>query len=226
MQIVIKIPDSKYQSILSDYYCGLLDADLYKAIKDGTPLPNRAADTLEDLSEKLRTSRYSEAGIQNMQELEQAEIQKAYELGRMEHETCEDCINRHKAIIQLSHNKTGNDDADVVVQKDIETIKALPPVTPGSTFCDVAISKQAAINAVNIGNLNPGIVEALQSILAELPPVTPQPKMGKWIKSRDSYGNNHFTCPFCEHDIATKYVGIWEDNYCSNCGAKMEEVKE
>lgn len=39
MQIVIKIPDSKYQSILSDDYCGLLNADLYKAIKDGTPLP-------------------------------------------------------------------------------------------------------------------------------------------------------------------------------------------
>ena len=39
MQIVIKLPDSKYQSILSDDYCGLLDADLYKAIKDGTPLP-------------------------------------------------------------------------------------------------------------------------------------------------------------------------------------------
>ena len=27
--------------------------------------------------------------------------------------------------------------------------------------------------------------------------------VGSWIKSRDSYGNNHFTCPFCEHDIAT-----------------------
>ena len=48
-----------------------------------------------------------------------------------------------------------------------------------------------------------------------------EPKMGKWIKSRDSYDNNHFTCPFCEHDIATK-GDTWEDNYCSNCGAKLE----
>ena len=39
MQIVIRIPDSKYQSILSDDYCGLLDADMYKAIKDGVSLP-------------------------------------------------------------------------------------------------------------------------------------------------------------------------------------------
>lgn len=48
----------------------------------------------------------------------------------LEQETCEDCVNRKDAIIQLSHNKTGNDDCDVIVQSDIETIKALPPVTP------------------------------------------------------------------------------------------------
>ena len=46
--------------------------------------------------------------------------------------------------------------------------------------------------------------------------------VGSWIKSRDSYGNNHFTCPFCEHDIATK-ADTLGDNYCSNCGAKLQE---
>lgn len=50
--------------------------------------------------------------------------------------------------------------------------------------------------------------------------------VGSWIKSRDWYGNNHFTCPFCEHDIATKYDGTWKDNYCSNCGARMVEPQE
>lgn len=44
--------------------------------------------------------------------------------------------------------------------------------------------------------------------------------VGKWIKSRDSYGVNHFTCPFCEHDIATKAEN-WDDNYCANCGAEL-----
>ena len=53
-----------------------------------------------------------------------------------------------------------------------------------------------------------------------------KPKTGHWIKSRDCYGNYHFTCPFCEHDIATKYADTWEDNYCSNCGAKMDEPQE
>ena len=36
-----------------------------------------------------------------------------------------DYINRNDAIIQLSHNKNGNDDCDIVVQRDIETIKML-----------------------------------------------------------------------------------------------------
>ncbi len=42
----------------------------------------------------------------------------------------EDCISRNAAIVQLSHNKIGDDDCDAIIQKDIETIKALPPVTP------------------------------------------------------------------------------------------------
>ena len=49
--------------------------------------------------------------------------------------------------------------------------------------------------------------------------------VGKWIKSRDIYGMNHFTCPFCEHDIATQYADNWDDNYCSNCGARMEGME-
>lgn len=37
-----------------------------------------------------------------------------------------DLISRQAAIVQLSHNKTGDDDCDVVIQNDIETIKSLP----------------------------------------------------------------------------------------------------
>ena len=48
----------------------------------------------------------------------------------LEQQPCEDCISRNAAIVKLSHNKIGDDDCDVIIQKDIETIKALPPVTP------------------------------------------------------------------------------------------------
>lgn len=47
----------------------------------------------------------------------------------LEQQSCEDTISRNTAIVQLSHNKNWDDDCDVIIQKDIETIKALPPVT-------------------------------------------------------------------------------------------------
>ena len=47
-----------------------------------------------------------------------------------EQEPCEDAVSRKAAIVQLSHNKIEDDDCDVIIQKDIEAIKALPPVTP------------------------------------------------------------------------------------------------
>jgi len=99
----------------------------------------------------------------------------------LKQDPCKDCISRKDAIIQLSHNKTGDDDCDVIVQSDIETIKALPPVTP----------KQ---------------------------------KTGHWKRiSIDKYVQHamaYYKCSVCDKDIIGKH------NYCPNCGAKMEEVKE
>ena len=46
-----------------------------------------------------------------------------------------DLISRKMAIIQLSHNKTGDDDCDVVIQRDIETIKSLPSAQPEIIRC-------------------------------------------------------------------------------------------
>lgn len=51
---------------------------------------------------------------------------KAYK----EQELCSDAINRKAAVVQLYHNKTGDDDIDVIIEKDIATIQTLPPVTP------------------------------------------------------------------------------------------------
>ena len=46
-----------------------------------------------------------------------------------------DAISRQVAIVQLSHNKTGDDDCDVVIQNDIETIKALPSAEQNHRIC-------------------------------------------------------------------------------------------
>ena len=62
----------------------------------------------------------------------------------------DDLIDRQAAIVQLSHNKTGDDDCDVVIQNDIETIKALPSAQPDVPDICVGdmISRQAAIDAL------------------------------------------------------------------------------
>jgi hypothetical protein len=80
--------------------------ELFKESIDATDTMNKA---LEHLMQSIYQKGYNEA---------------------LEQEPCEDCISRQGAIIQLSHNKTGGDDCDVIIQKDIETIKALPSVTP------------------------------------------------------------------------------------------------
>ena len=53
----------------------------------------------------------------------------------------DDTISRQAAVIALSHNKTGDDDADVVIQHDIETLKNLPPAQPETATVSVGISK-------------------------------------------------------------------------------------
>lgn len=42
----------------------------------------------------------------------------------------DDVISRRKAILQLSHNKCGNEEWDIAVQHDIETITQLPSAQP------------------------------------------------------------------------------------------------
>ena len=39
MQIVIDIAKSKWETIQNGMYCGLLDGEMYQAIKNGTVLP-------------------------------------------------------------------------------------------------------------------------------------------------------------------------------------------
>jgi len=38
MKLIIEIPEEKYKTIQDGMYCGMLDADLYRDIKNGIPL--------------------------------------------------------------------------------------------------------------------------------------------------------------------------------------------
>lgn len=67
------------------------------------------------------------------------------------------------------------------------------------------------------------------SEIEKLPPVIPQPKMGRWIK-HDTGHSIYYDCSLCScvapcTETANKI--LWKmANYCPDCGAKMQEVKE
>lgn len=81
------------------------------------------------------------------------------------------------------------------------------------------ISREQAIKATYGFERYTGIDEApyeyAESILRDLPPVIPQPKMGHWI---DEFGG-------CECSECGCLEAGYSD-YCPNCGAKMQEVEE
>ena len=66
----------------------------------------------------------------------------------------------------------------------------------------------------------------LFNAIADMPTV--EQKHGHWIDLNDCdevYGDL-YKCPFCECVIVSGGIGGKPDNYCSHCGAKMDEVTE
>ena len=93
--------------------------------------------------------------------------------------------------------------------------------------CDDTISRQAAIDA--IAKIHPIDTEYdctlydkldVMYVLKDLPPVTPQPKTGKWIR-HPFY--DYLVCSKCLSGAPYKYC---ETNYCPNCGSRMIEPQE
>lgn len=61
----------------------------------------------------------------------------------------------------------------------------------------------------------------------ELSPVTPQPKIGRWIKTPKAVMGEGYMwyCNKCEHQVYQDSSRPYpSEKYCPNCGAKMEEV--
>lgn len=108
----------------------------------------------------------------------------------------------------------------------ISAIRHGTPLT-SSVLAD-AISRQAVIEYIEGSEAELGHSsenELVCQYFKELPPVTPQPKMGHWIfvhpLQEDDEGA--YCCSVCGN-------GDWgidpeRDKYCYNCGAKMQEVK-
>lgn len=95
--------------------------------------------------------------------------------------------------------------------------------------CDDAISRQAAIGLADelkddlpdddrlsdmVMSHNEGILE-YQTKLSLLPSVTPQPKVGEWLKNGELC-----KCSNCHSNVLFSAVKLYK--YCYRCGAKME----
>lgn len=81
------------------------------------------------------------------------------------------------------------------------------------------IERQAAIDAVDIGNLHRGIVDALQSIISELPPAQPEIITCKDCVHSDTFskaGDNDM--PLKCLDI--RYGGVMPGWYCEHAERK------
>lgn len=87
--------------------------------------------------------------------------------------------------------------------------------------CEDCISRQAAIDLVADYDLSMG--QVVKGIHA-LPSVTPQPKMGRWIKTIGENGvTSAVRCSKCGFED-NRYMLF---KYCPNCGQpKMQEVEE
>ena len=114
--------------------------------------------------------------------------------------------------------------------------------------CDDCIGRQAAIDAIDALYLDgdssasyrasaegDALIGKYQAITAldDLPPVTPQPKMGKWKAfTHSAYRGKDeddepiwrevtvYHCDLCNRRTVIK------EKYCPNCGGKMQEVEK
>lgn len=69
--------------------------------------------------------------------------------------------------------------------------------------------------------------EHLYDDIVSLPPVTPQPKIGRWIKSTGCDDIDHFyVCSECGRYIKLNCGAKLSDYPYCHCGVKMQEVEE
>lgn len=86
------------------------------------------------------------------------------------------------------------------------------------------IEREAAIDAVDAGNLHRGIVDALQSVIAEIPAADVKPvAKGKWINAYIQ-GVHHYRCTNCGEYIEAIWTANFDYNFCPNCGADMRRA--
>lgn len=88
--------------------------------------------------------------------------------------------------------------------------------------CEDAISREATLKPYNGLNDEDTIsVWLIRKNIEQQPPVTPQPKTGKWIDSPNGYFTHCSECGLHGDKGIYKHYG-----WCPKCGARMIELQE
>ena len=124
----------------------------------------------------------------------------------------------HKEIMRRRLSEDSNDDG-ALDEFDTEAIlRQLPSIQPEQSIVEWQKDFQEYISTLNIQRDDyRGIMEYID----EVPPAEAEPrKRGQWVNIREmGEGQWYGECNCCWH---LRHI----DEYCSNCGAKMDEVEE
>lgn len=123
-------------------------------------------------------------------------------------------MTREEAIEQLQDAKDGYKEylSNEALEMAIKALEQEP--------CEDCISREQAKGAIRDKFKDlPSRVE-INTILNELPSVTPQPKTGHWVYGYTYPDGQYRKCSACKELIK---VVANDGNFCAHCGAKMDE---
>ncbi len=96
--------------------------------------------------------------------------------------------------------------------------------------CDDAISRQAVFDFIRDNYrrwfINDDAFMQCMKGIKDIVPVTPQPKMGRWVEEDMFDGDVAYRCTNC-NEVFSLIDGTPKDNeynYCPNCGCKMQDA--
>lgn len=119
--------------------------------------------------------------------------------------TSDEAISIMNVIVHMLEPQYDTDRIEDAVEMAIKALEKEP--------CEDAVSRQAVHEILNDAyflKIDDGA--ALQESVNQLPPVTPQPKIGRW--ERDQFTNQP-TCSVCGYKVFGR-----QTRYCPACGSK------
>lgn len=141
---------------------------------------------------------------------------------------------------KMIHTRVYDDEHEEWIDKEMTIAEYLDAYTeegcPESKLqpCEDAVSREAIMSMIEPAYSESGyLIDYVISRkkIAELPPVTPKQRTGKWIHEEDALGyGGYYRCSCCGKSALYRR-GVMKmlnekTTFCPRCGAKMEGVSE